>query len=177
MTRLFGLRAMLTLIVVMMTTVQMAAWQRTPPTYCIDFVKGGLGEVVVQGWAFDPYASDQEIQLVVIAYTQPNDSYEGYETVSTEDGYEDLIQRFPVESVNSVYNVNGNHGFRLQLPVYAHLFGEENELTMYVKIYARTFEYNPYNPNCKDYEYLLRTQDDSPFTTVKVVRKIFVQME
>ena len=170
MNRLFGLRAMLTLIVVMMTTVQMAAWQRTPPTYCIDFVKGGLGEVVVQGWAFDPYASDQEIQLVVVAYTQPNDSYEGYETVSTEDGYEHLIQRFPVESVNSVYNVNGNHGFRLQLPVYAHLFGEENELTMYVKIYARTFEYNPYNPNCKDYEYLLRTQDDSPFTTVKVVR-------
>ena len=157
-------RFIVLLLLSVTTTVQTGAWEREKPRFCIDFCKGGIGEVCVQGWAYDPYAKDKEMQIVVVAATQPNDSYAGYEPVSTDDGYEDLIQRYSVEGLNTTYNVSGNHGFRLQLPIYAHLF-EGNELLMYVKIYARTFEYNPDNPNHNNYQFLLYETKDP----VKVV--------
>ena len=102
-------RFIVLLLLSVTTTVQMAAWEREKPRSCIDFCKGGIGEVCVQGWAYDPYANDQEMQIVVVAATQPNGSYAGYEPVSTDDGYEHLIQRYSVEGLNTTYNVSGNH--------------------------------------------------------------------
>ncbi len=167
------MRAAMLLFAVFATTVQMAAWERTPPTYCIDFCKGGLGEVCVNGWAYDPYHGD--LDIIIVASTQPNKDDEGYEEIMAStlppdgdeiEGYP--IERFFVDGISSAHNITGNCGFSARLPVYnmAYLFGESDELIMYVKIYARTFEYNPSNPHHDEYQYLL----NKPFTAVSVVR-------
>jgi uncharacterized repeat protein (TIGR02543 family) len=152
----FARRAVMTLLAVLTTTVQMGAWERTKPVYYIEFCKGGIGEVCVYGWAFDPVQKDKPINLSIRVATAPKESDDDYDVIES-DWYEESVEHIYLEGLNSIYGLTGNHGFIARIPIESSYFGDgpNTVKTFYVKIYARTFEYNEDNPYCKDYEFQL----------------------
>ena len=63
MTREFARRAVMTLLAVLTTSLVWAA--RPPPRYYIECCQGGLGDVCVSGWVYDPYHGDIALDVVV----------------------------------------------------------------------------------------------------------------
>ena len=160
----FLVRAAMLLLGVLTMTTAMA--DRQPPVYNIEVCKGGIGEVYIRGWAYDPNQRDQEIQLYITIETALENDPD-YDWISTED-YPEAIIRVYREDVNSAHNLTtGNHGFQIRFPLEPSYFGVDVANTFYVKIYARTFEYNPSNPNHDDYQFQLNDQ----YTAVTVVNK------
>ena len=159
------IRVAMTLLAVLTTTTAMA--DRQSPVYNIEVCKGGIGEVYVRGWVYDPNQRDQEIDLYITIATALDENDPGYDWFSTED-YPESITRKSRQVVNNVHNLTtGNHGFEARIPIepLSNTFGEDVAKTFYVKIYARTYEYNPNNPNHDNYQYQLNGQ----YTAVNVV--------
>ncbi len=168
----FAARFVMTLLAVFSATT---AWaDRQSPVSCIDLCKGGIGEICINGWAYDPAPGNNKLNIIIVASTKKSRDEEGYEeivatTIFDGESYEGYpIERVNRQDVNTAHNLPaGDYGFRARLPLYEmdYIFGENNELPMYVKIYARTYDYNPSNPY-HDYQFLLYESPDDELVNV-----------
>lgn len=111
-------RAVMLLLFGVMTT---AAWAGIPDNF-LDKCTGGDHSILVVGWAFDPDASAQSIEVHVYIYTD--------ESCSQQYGdYHRIMADVSRPDVNAARNITGNHGFDATIPV--------DDLGEYwVKVYA-----------------------------------------
>ena len=126
-------RFFLALLVLLMT----AATARAGISSNIDVCKGGLGEVCIGGWVYDTERKSLEtaeydgIAVRAVVSTKPNKDDDDYDE---NESYEVKYVERP--DVNSAFGLTGIHGFRTKVSVFPPWFGVNNEMTVYVKIYA-----------------------------------------
>lgn len=76
----------------------------TQPVTCLDFCTGGAGFIHVQGWAYDPDASSQSIDVHVYVYTDAG-------CTSQYGDVHVLTANVSRPDVNSAMGITGDHGF------------------------------------------------------------------
>lgn len=82
----------------------------TQPVRCLDACTGGAGFIHVEGWAYDPDASNQSIDVQVCVYTDM--------LCSKLYGDIQVIQaNQPRPDVNEAKGITGNHGFSANIPI------------------------------------------------------------
>ena len=100
------MRATMTLAMMLVTIM---AWAEEPSKY-LDACTGGAGFIYVQGWAYDPDASAESIDVQVYVYTDAGctSQYGDTHTINAD---------VPRADVNSARNITGNHGFKANILV------------------------------------------------------------
>lgn len=101
-------RFFLTLLVLMLTATAWAA----KPDKCLDACTGGVELIHIQGWAYDPDASSQSIDVHVYFYTDAGctNRYGGIHVTKANVSRPD---------VNQAKGITGNHGFSADIPIAA----------------------------------------------------------
>ena len=112
----------MTLFLAILTTA--SAWAGNKPKFCLDFCEGGLNNILITGWAFDPDVPAASIEIHVYIYTDASCSKQ-YEYTAVSIGAADV----PRPDVNAAYNITGNHGFQTFIPI-------DDVGTYYVRVYA-----------------------------------------
>ena len=83
----------------------------TQPVRCLDACTGGAGFIHVEGWAYDPDASNQSIDVQVCVYTDIHCS-------KLYGNIQEVIQaNQPRPDVNEAKGITGNHGFSANIPI------------------------------------------------------------
>ena len=97
----------MTLLLVVMAT--MTAWATQPDRY-LDKCIGGCRSILVGGWAYDPDASSQSIDVHVYVYTDAGctNRYGNINIIKADVSRPD---------VNSAKGITGNHGFDAVIPI------------------------------------------------------------
>ncbi len=105
--RFVGQAKVMTTLFLLLITV--TAWAGQPDKY-LDECTGGAGFIHVQGWAFDPDASTQSIDVQVYVYTDASCTcqYGDVHTITADVSRPD---------VNAARNITGNHGFSADIPI------------------------------------------------------------
>ena len=110
------------LLLAIITTA--SVWAGNKPKFCLDYCKGGLNNILVTGWAFDPDVPVASIEIHVYVYKDASCSEQSlYTAVSI--GQADVSR----PDVNDVHNITGNHGFQTFIPI-------DDVGTYYVKVFA-----------------------------------------
>lgn len=120
-----------------------SAWAGRIPIHCLDYCEGGLNNILVTGWAFDPDVPAASIEIHVYIYTDAACTNK-YTAVSI--GAADVSR----PDVNTAYNITGNHGFQTFIPI-------DDVGTYYVKVFALDGSGDTTNPLM-----------NSPYTAVTV---------
>ena len=112
-------RAAMMLMVMLMTAA--TAWA-TQPDRCLDACTGGSGYIRVQGWAYDPDAPAQSIDVHVYVYTDEGCTNQ-YGDIHV------LTANVSRPDVNEVKNITGDHGFSANIAI-------ADEGSYWVKVFA-----------------------------------------
>ncbi|MBO7139522.1 MAG: dockerin type I repeat-containing protein [Prevotella sp.] len=115
------IKAMMLFLAIMTTA---SAWAGNKPKFCLDFCEGGLNNILITGWAFDPDVPAASIEIHVYIYTDASCSKQ-YEYTAVSIGAADV----PRPDVNTAYNITGSHGFQTFIPI-------DDVGTYYVRVYA-----------------------------------------
>ena len=94
----------------LLALVGLTAMWATQPDNCLDECTGGAELIHVQGWAFDPDASAQSIDVHVYVYTD-----EG--CTSLYGDVHVLTANVSRPDVNEVKNITGDHGFNADIAI------------------------------------------------------------
>ena len=108
------------LLLAIITTA--SAWAGNIPRHCLDYCKGGVNNIFVTGWAFDPDVPAASIEIHVYVFKDAACTNK-YTAVSI--GAADVSR----PDVNAAYNITGNHGFQTFIPI-------DDVGTYYVRVYA-----------------------------------------
>ena len=98
--------------VVMMSIMFMTAataWAAQPVSY-LDACTGETGYIHVSGWAYDPDASSQSINVHMYVYTDAACTSQYY--------FCEFTAGVPRSDVNSAKGITGDHGFNIDIPIY-----------------------------------------------------------
>ena len=80
------------------------------PDSCLDICDGGEGAIHVQGWAYDPDAPSQSIDIHVYFYADSG-------CTSQYGDVRVLTANVPRPDVNQAKEITGDHGFKADIPV------------------------------------------------------------
>ena len=89
-------------------TTQTVTVTGTQPSGRIDDCTGGVGQFTITGWAYDPDATTESIGLQVKIYQSNGTTL--YKT-------ENLTADRPRNDVNNTYNITGQHGYSVTIPI------------------------------------------------------------
>ena len=92
------------------TCIVTAARAGSVPDQCLDACTGGEGAIHVQGWAYDPDASSQSINVHVYFYADSGCTIQ-YGDVRI------LTANVSRPDVNQAKGITGDHGFAADIPV------------------------------------------------------------
>ena len=97
----------MTLLVMMMTTA--TAWAAQPDSY-LDACTGERGYIHLEGWAYDPDAPSQSIEVFMYVYTDAACTSQFY--------FCEFTAGVPRADVNSAKGITGDHGFNIDINIY-----------------------------------------------------------
>jgi hypothetical protein len=140
----FLVRAAIMLFLAVMTTA--TAWAGSIPNSVLDYCEGGVGNIFIGGWTYDPDAPSVSNDVHVYIYTDESCSTLYMQGLNL--GSANLSR----PDVNAAWKVTGNHGFKAVIPI-------ADAGTYYVRVYAIDATNDP-NPLM-----------NNPYTKVTVTQK------